>query len=229
MRCELIASMAEMLGIVTLVIFLLVLTALPIYAAIELRYLGSEMMAMLLGHRPKEALVSIVALGFGFILLAAVFVVLMNLCTACPPRALRGLFVVGCCVGAGVLVANGVLVASVTSDQCDLIELMLLAATVNQTLEGPIAEWKREKNCTRDPSFCVIYVHNFIQTHCKRVFIVNVSFESVAVCCLVIGVGCTVYGQVRERDLAEEEEEDVEITDEERARMHALAALQRTP
>lgn len=231
MRCELIANMAEMLGIVTLVIFFLVLTALPIYSAVELEYLGSALMAVLLGRRPKDALLSITILGFSFVLLclSLTFSVRTGLCGS---RASRALFILSACVGFSVLLANGVLVAAVPSDRCDIIELMLLAATVNQTIEGPIAEWKKENNCTRDPSLCVVYVHNFIQAHCKRVFIVNVSFESVAVCCLVIGIGCTLYGQVREREDGGEEEEgndreeSREMTDEERARLHAIEVAQ---
>ena len=234
MRCEGIHNVVTIVGVVQLIVFGISIVSIGIYNAVEARHVGSDFMTVFLGSSPRTAISITVAFGILFIAGCIGFAISLKVCNTCAFRS--GLALSGCIVGFGavVLMANGVLLSKVTLDNCDTIELVMIAMTVANTTEGPIYEWKKERKCLRDPSFCILECHEYVEVHCKRVFVVDVVFESVAICFFASGIGCAAYGCLsRSRSFSEEEdgeEESVheaeEPTDYERALANARHAVQ---
>ena len=231
------ASITTLLGIITLFLVILFVGAMPVYASVEIGLVGSEFVALLFGKQARNALISIIVLGFTFLAGAVAIMLLIKFRDLCAYR-IGVVSVIACgCIGIGVLVATLALLVTIPPERCDIIELRFIVYAVNTT-EGPISDWKKEKGCVWDPSMCILQAHHFIEKHCKRVFVVNVCFESIAVCSAVISVGCTIYGQTKIKDdeIGDEEEDETEIpegivneeemTDVQRARLHATRLLQ---
>ncbi|OHT01740.1 hypothetical protein TRFO_31293 [Tritrichomonas foetus] len=185
-------------------ILLFLSATIPIYSLSMWSIVNSTIYINLLSEIPRYCILSIVVVGFLFIILTASHLFLLFKTTFFEKRIAYILTLFCASLLLGMIGIMGGFLNSVNPHSCDYMELKLIYGIFSNETFDLLDMWKMDNRCII-PSDCIVPAHNYIYKMCRLPFSVYLIFECLCVAFLVIFLICNCIIQCA-LDLKDENE-----------------------